>query len=99
MVWSFMRVAIFGSAFLCGTLVSTYKDSQFQATADFSVPKLQETAGTALVVACNESRLVVSPLPAHQRSVQLTCLDGKMLVVRDAPEKSEAVMVPVGRNE
>jgi hypothetical protein len=46
----------------------------------------------SLVVACDEGRVIVTPLKGTaQRVIQLNCAGGNLLVVRNAPDNMEII--------
>jgi hypothetical protein len=88
MAWSYIRFAIFGCAFLAGSSLPGYLQHWYGTPADSSgIPRLRETAGTALIIACDQGEVQVSHVQSATGSVQLNCIDGRMLVVRDAPQQ------------
>jgi hypothetical protein len=82
MVWSWVRLGLFGGALLIGMLLSHSGLRQPLASA----PVLNESAGTSLVVACNDGKVVVNPITANPNVIQLHCLQSDMVVVRDHPK-------------
>ena len=85
MVWGLIRVAIFTVAFLGGLM---FGGSSSGTTSAFS--NLSE--GMSLVVACDEGRVIVTPLKGTaQRVIQLNCAGGNLLVVRNAPDNMEII--------
>jgi hypothetical protein len=95
MVWGFARVAIFGLAFFAGILLTGHSYLAPSGASDFSIiPTLNETAGTSLVVACQDGRVLVNSISRAGRSVQVDCVQSKMVVVRDSPDQSAPRIVP-----
>jgi hypothetical protein len=88
MTWNFIRLTIFGSAFVTGILIGGYGESR-NAGAPV-IPLLRETGGAALVVTCNPGIVRVSPW-SGQDAVHLECAEGRMIVVRDAENRRVAL--------
>jgi hypothetical protein len=92
MVWGFIRIAIFATAFLLGlTMTNVVGTSPSIASNPSPVPVLKAGSGAALVVACDYGKVVVTPLKSADRAVQLNCKHGNMVVVRGYKARSENI--------
>lgn len=82
MVWGFIRITLFCVAFLFGLFAGESVNSDSD-----SIPRLDESTGTSLVVACEEGDVLVTPLLQESGAVQLSCLRSQMWIARDELEK------------
>jgi len=75
---------MFATAFLLGMMMTNAVGTSPSAASNHpGVPVLHAGSGEALVVVCDYGKVMVIPLKSAERAVQLNCLRGKMVVVRD----------------
>lgn len=95
MVWGFLRIVIFGTAFLAGTIITDVVQTDVvQSKSPPEIPSLKESAGTSLVVVCDEGGVVVTPLAGGSGAVQLDCAQSEMLVVRHSKSQAAVEKIP-----
>jgi hypothetical protein len=88
MAWRFIRIALFIAAFLVGMTLTHSEGNQASVP-----PVLNQSAGAALLVACDDGEVVVTPLRARQDAIQLNCVRSPMVVVRDYTTNPEKIPV------
>jgi hypothetical protein len=89
MVWGFIRLTIFATAFLLGlAMTNVVGTSPNVASNPSPVPVPNASSGAALVVACDYGKVIVTPLKSADWAVQLNCKLGKMVVVREYKARS-----------
>ena len=81
MVWGFIRVAIFTTAFLAGFMLTEPADTT-ASSGVVRLPGLDESPGASLVVACGDGKVIVKRLAGVHGAVQLDCVRSRIVVVR-----------------
>ena len=81
-MWGLFRFVIFTAAFLVGMLASDSSHSRTYATRrDSGVQLLHQDPGGALLVACDDGQIIVTPLKNSEGAVRLDCVRSRMQAV------------------
>src|SRR6266850_8604221 len=92
MVWSFIRIAIFSGSFVVGLMIAGPGTVGSAVSSNSSqVARLDESAGSSLVVACDDGKVIITPLSNQRGAVQLNCFRTRMVVAGDYRRTTENI--------
>ena len=89
MVWGFIRIGIFGVAFVIGLmLIGQLLPSV--ASKSLNMASLNERTGASLLVVCETGDMLIRRVETERGAVQLECAHSKIVVVRDHNKRGRA---------